>query len=129
MNLARLVVALAGLPETVGGTTVNRFCASSLQAIRMGFHAIRSGEGDTFVCAGVESYTRVGRGGMKDEDRNLGSIRELLTASLLAVKTDKGEIGSEVKLDSPPVWDGMAIAQGRLYVATVDGKVACYGRK
>ncbi len=50
-------------------------------------------------------------------------------ASLLAVKTDKGEIGSEVKLDSPPVWDGMAIAQGRLYVATVDGKVACYGRK
>jgi len=50
-------------------------------------------------------------------------------ASLLAVKTDKGEIGGEVKLESPPVWDGMAIAQGRLYVATVDGKVACYGRK
>lgn len=49
--------------------------------------------------------------------------------SLLAVKTDKGEIAGELKLDSPPVWDGMAIAQGRLYVASVDGKVTCYGRK
>ena len=49
--------------------------------------------------------------------------------SLLAVKTDKGEIAGELKLDSPPVWDGMAIAHGRLYVASVDGKVTCYGRK
>ncbi|MEP6669520.1 MAG: PQQ-binding-like beta-propeller repeat protein [Chthoniobacter sp.] len=49
--------------------------------------------------------------------------------TLLAVKTDKGEIAGDVKLDSPPVWDGMAIAQGRLYVASVDGKVTCYGRK
>ena len=70
MNIARHAVFLSGLPETVPGTTVNRFCASSLQAIRMAYHAIKSGEGDTFVCAGVESYTRVGRGGMKDEDRN-----------------------------------------------------------
>jgi outer membrane protein assembly factor BamB len=49
--------------------------------------------------------------------------------SLLAVKTDKGEIAGNLQLDSPPVWDGMAIAQGRLYVASVDGKVTCYGRK
>jgi acetyl-CoA C-acetyltransferase len=70
MNIARQAVFLAGLPMTVPGTTVNRFCASSLQAIRMAFHAIKSGEGDTYVCAGVESYTRVGRGGMTDEDRN-----------------------------------------------------------
>jgi hypothetical protein len=49
--------------------------------------------------------------------------------SLLAVNTEKGSIGGEIKLDSPPVWDGMAIAQGRLYVASVDGKVTCYGRK
>ena len=50
---------LAGLPETVPGTTVNRFCASSLQTIRMAFHAIRAGEGDAFVAAGVESITQV----------------------------------------------------------------------
>jgi acetyl-CoA C-acetyltransferase len=59
MNLARRVALLAGLPETVPGTTVNRFCASSLQTIRMAFHAIRAGEGDAYVAAGVESITHV----------------------------------------------------------------------
>jgi acetyl-CoA C-acetyltransferase len=59
MNLARRGALLARLPETVPGTTVNRFCASSLQTIRMAFHAIRAGEGDAFVAAGVESITQV----------------------------------------------------------------------
>jgi acetyl-CoA C-acetyltransferase len=59
MNLARRAALLAELPETVPGTTVNRFCASSLQTIRMAFHAVRAGEGDAFVAAGVESITQV----------------------------------------------------------------------
>ncbi|MFL6036562.1 MAG: acetyl-CoA C-acyltransferase [Gaiellaceae bacterium] len=59
MNLARRAALLANLPETVPGTTVNRFCASSLQTIRMAFHAIRAGEGDAYVAAGVESITQV----------------------------------------------------------------------
>ena len=59
MNLARRAALLAGLPETVPGATVNRFCASSLQTIRMAFHAIRAGEGDAYVAAGVESITQV----------------------------------------------------------------------
>jgi acetyl-CoA C-acetyltransferase len=59
MNLGRRAALLAGLPDTVPGTTVNRFCASSLQTIRMAFHAIRAGEGDAYVAAGVESITQV----------------------------------------------------------------------
>jgi acetyl-CoA C-acetyltransferase len=59
MNLGRRAALLARLPERVPGTTVNRFCASSLQTIRMAFHAIRAGEGDAFVAAGVESITQV----------------------------------------------------------------------
>ena len=59
MNLGRRAALLAGLPHTVPGTTVNRFCASSLQTIRMAFHAIRAGEGDAFVAAGVESISQV----------------------------------------------------------------------
>jgi acetyl-CoA C-acetyltransferase len=59
MNLARRVSLLAELPGTVPGTTVNRFCASSLQTIRMAFHAIKAGEGDVFVAGGVESITQV----------------------------------------------------------------------
>ena len=51
MNLARRAALLAGLPKSVPGTTVNRFCASSLQTARMAFHAIRAGEGDVYVAA------------------------------------------------------------------------------
>ncbi|HEX8804053.1 MAG TPA: acetyl-CoA C-acetyltransferase [Acidimicrobiales bacterium] len=56
-NLARVVAILAGMPD-VPGVTVNRYCSSSLQTIRMAAHAIRSGEGDVFVAAGVESVSR-----------------------------------------------------------------------
>src|SRR5947208_2877043 len=68
MNMARNMAALAGLPDTVPGTSVNRFCASSLQSIRMGFHAIKAGEGDTYVAGGVESVSRTGGRGFKRDD-------------------------------------------------------------
>jgi acetyl-CoA C-acetyltransferase len=67
MNLARRAALLAGLPASVPGTTVNRFCASSVQTIRMAHHAIRAGEGDVFVAGGVESITQVD-GYPKDAD-------------------------------------------------------------
>jgi acetyl-CoA C-acetyltransferase len=67
MNLARRAALLAGLPHHVPGTTVNRFCASSAQTIRMAFHAIRADEGDAFVAAGVESISQVD-GYPKDAD-------------------------------------------------------------
>ena len=57
-NLGRLVGQIAGLPDTVPGTTVQRACASSLQATRMAAHAIKAGEGDTFVVAGVECVSQ-----------------------------------------------------------------------
>jgi len=56
-NMARVVGLLAGL-ATVPGTTVNRYCSSSLQTIRMAAHAIRAGEGDVFIAAGVEAVSR-----------------------------------------------------------------------
>ncbi len=58
-NAARLVALLADLPQTVAGTTVNRFCGSSMQSIHMAAGAIAMGAGEVFVCAGVESMTRV----------------------------------------------------------------------
>ena len=59
MNLARNVVFLAGLPNQVGGVTVNRFCASSMQAIHQAVGAIKSGSGDLFIAGGIESMSRV----------------------------------------------------------------------
>src|SRR5947209_1180700 len=63
MNLARLVGALAGLSETAAGVTVNRFCASSLQAVNMAAQNIMLGLGDAFVAGGVENMSRVPMGG------------------------------------------------------------------
>ncbi len=63
MNLARLVVQIAGLPVSVAGTTVNRFCGSSMQAIHMAAGAIQMNAGDVFICAGIESMSRVPMGG------------------------------------------------------------------
>ena len=59
MNLARNVVFLSGLPDSVGGVTVNRFCASSMQAIHQAAGAIISGSGELFIAGGVESMSRV----------------------------------------------------------------------
>ena len=60
-NIARVVAVLAGLDE-VPGVTVNRYCSSSLQTIRMAAHAIKAGEGDVFIAAGVETVSRYGNG-------------------------------------------------------------------
>jgi 3-oxoadipyl-CoA thiolase len=57
-NVARMAVLLAGLPESVGGITVNRLCASGLAAIVGACHAVTAGDGDLFVAGGVESMTR-----------------------------------------------------------------------
>ena len=59
LNVARLVGFLSELPLSVGGTTVNRFCGSSMQSVHMAVGAIAAGAGDAFICAGVESMTRV----------------------------------------------------------------------
>jgi acetyl-CoA acetyltransferases len=63
MNLARITGFLAGLPETVAGATVNRFCGSSMTSIHFAAGQIQLGAGDAFICAGVESMTRVPMGG------------------------------------------------------------------
>jgi acetyl-CoA C-acetyltransferase len=60
-NIGRVASLLAGIDHHVPACTVNRFCASSLQTTRMAFHAIKAGEGDTYIAAGVESVSRVGR--------------------------------------------------------------------
>lgn len=62
-NLGRIVVNLAGLPESIGGATVNRFCGSSMTTVQMAAGYIQMGAGEVFICAGVESMTRIPMGG------------------------------------------------------------------
>jgi acetyl-CoA acyltransferase len=79
-NIARLGALLAGLPNSVGGVTVNRFCASGLTAVQMAADRIRIGEADVMIAAGVESMSMVPMTGIKpslsprvfERDENLG---------------------------------------------------------
>ncbi|MGR9045422.1 MAG: thiolase family protein [Gammaproteobacteria bacterium] len=63
LNLARLVVHLADLPISIAGMTINRFCGSSMQAIHAAAGAIQMNAGQVFICAGIESMSRVPMGG------------------------------------------------------------------
>jgi acetyl-CoA C-acetyltransferase len=70
-NVGRNASLLAGIDHHVPACTVNRFCASSLQTLRMAFHAIKAGEGDQYIAAGVEAVSRAGLGaGIPDEAKN-----------------------------------------------------------
>ncbi len=70
-NVGRNALLLAGIDHHVPGCTVNRFCASSLQTIRMAFHAIKAGEGDQYIASGVEAVSRAGLGaGMMEEAKH-----------------------------------------------------------
>jgi acetyl-CoA C-acetyltransferase len=70
-NVGRNAALLAGVDHHVPACTVNRFCASSLQTIRMAFHAITAGEGDQYIAAGVECVSRAGVGaGMMEETKH-----------------------------------------------------------
>lgn len=62
-NLAKIVAQLIGLPASVAGTTVNRFCGSSMTTIQMAAGYAQMGAGEVFICAGVESMTRIPMGG------------------------------------------------------------------
>ncbi len=62
-NVAKIVAGLAGLPVSVAGVTINRFCGSFMSAIHMAAGAIACGAGEVFVCGGVESMSRVPMGG------------------------------------------------------------------
>jgi acetyl-CoA C-acetyltransferase len=70
-NVGRNAALLAGIDHHVPAATVNRFCASSLQTMRMAFHAVKAGEGDQYIGAGVEAVSRAGLGaGMPEETKH-----------------------------------------------------------
>ena len=95
LNIARIGAVLAGLPTSVGGITVNRFCASGLSAIQMAADRIRVGEADVMIAAGVESMSMVPMMGnspslsptMFDNDENIGIAYGMgLTAEKVATQ-------------------------------------------
>ena len=95
MNMARVAMVLAGLPHSVGGVTVNRFCASGLTALQMAADRIRVGEADVMIAGGAESMSLVPMGGNKPsfnpevfaKDENVGIAYGMgLTAEKVAAQ-------------------------------------------
>lgn len=95
LNIARAAAVLAGLPTSVGGVTINRFCASGVTAIQMAADRIRVGEADVMIAAGVESMSMVPMGGnapsfsplMFERDENVGIAYGMgLTAEKVATQ-------------------------------------------
>lgn len=99
-NMARVVGVLAGLDGT-GGTTVNRYCASSLQTVRMAFHAIKTGEGQAFVSAGVETVSRYGRG---NSDRPPSDVADQVPSWRNPVFDDAMKRTEERAQEGTPTW-------------------------
>ncbi|SHK16956.1 acetyl-CoA C-acetyltransferase [Pseudonocardia thermophila] len=85
-NLARVVAVMAGM-DHLPGVTVNRYCSSSLQTTRMAMHAIKAGEGDVFISAGVETVSRYGKGaadGLPGTENPIFDDAKARTAALAA---------------------------------------------
>jgi acetyl-CoA C-acetyltransferase len=92
-NLARVVAVLAGM-DHLPGVTVNRYCSSSLQTTRMAFHAIKAGEGDVYISAGVETVSRFANG-----FADLPGSENPLFADAVARTAQRAEGGADVWTD------------------------------
>lgn len=120
MNIARVAAVLSGLPNTVGGVTINRYCASGITALAMAADRIRVGEAEVMIAGGVESMSMVPMGGNKpsfppaifERDENIGLAYGMgLTAEKVA---DKWKVSREAQ-------DAFALESHRRALAAIEG--------
>ena len=137
-NLARLVVLLADLPQSIGGITMNRFCGSSMSAIHYAAGQIALGAGDVFICAGVESMSRVPMTGFNPmpnpelAKRSAAYLGMGDTAENVAKKYDLSRAAQEEFAVASQKKAGAAIEAGKLKdeivpIETADGLVDADG--
>ncbi len=117
-NLGRRLVPLAGLPIHIPGTTVNRFCASSLQAIRMAAHAIRAEEADAMIACGVESVSMTGRG-TRDEDKHPALTADGLADMYISMGMTAENVAAQYDVSRADM-DAFALRSHRLAIAAQD---------
>jgi acetyl-CoA C-acetyltransferase len=121
-NMARIVNVMNGMDD-VPGATITRYCASSVQTTRMAYHAIKAGEGDVFVSAGVEAVSRYEHG----NSDNWPDTRNPVYADAMSRTADRAEHGSGGEAWHDPREDGalpdayIAMGQTAENVATLRG--------
>ncbi|MGL4959759.1 MAG: thiolase family protein [Inquilinus sp.] len=134
-NMARMVVFLAGLPQSVGGVTVNRYCGSSMQAIHQAAGAIQMGAGEAFLCAGVESMTRVPMMGFNPAPNpklaaempqayfNMGVTAENLAVKYQITRESQQDFAIRSQQRAAKAWAEGRFAGEVVAIATRDGTV------
>ena len=96
-NLAKIVAQLAGLPNSVAGATVNRFCGSSMTTVQMAAGYIQMGAGDLFICAGVESMSRIPMGGFNPMPNP--NMPDVCPAAYIGMGETAENLASSYKID------------------------------
>jgi acetyl-CoA C-acetyltransferase len=120
-NIGRNATLLAGIDHHVPGTTVNRFCASSLQTTRMAFHAIKAGEGDTYVAAGVEAVSRAGKGADFQFHPQLDGSENSLYNVYIPMGLTAENVAERCKVSREAQDEWAAISQARAVAAQESG--------
>lgn len=133
-NLARIVALLAGLPQSVPGMTVNRFCGSSMQAVHIAAAQIEAGVGEAFLCVGVESMTMVPQGGLnfsphptllKQSDAyiSMGETAENVAQRWNVSRADQEQLAVESHRKAAKARDDGRLSEEIVAIATEDGSV------
>lgn len=119
-NLAKIVGQLAGLPNSVAGATVNRFCGSSMTTVQMAAGYIQMGAGDLFVCAGVESMTRIPMGGFNPMPNP--AMMEVCPAAYIGMGETAENLAKKYKIDRDSQENFSVDSQTKAAKARADGK-------
>src|SRR2546421_12759299 len=120
-NIGRNAALLAGIDHHVPGTTVNRFCASSLQTIRMAFHAIEAGEGDTYLAAGVEAVSRAGQAAPFEFHPKLDGSENSLYNAYISMGMTAENVAERCKVSREAQDEWAVISQSRAVAAQESG--------
>jgi len=96
-NIAKIVAQLAGLPDSVAGATVNRFCGSSMTTVQMAAGYIQMDAGEVFVCAGVESMSRIPMGGFNPMPNP--DMMEVCPAAYIGMGETAENLAKKYKID------------------------------
>ncbi len=120
-NIGRNASLLAGIDFHVPGTTVNRFCASSLQTTRMAFHAIKAGEGDTYIACGVEAVSRATKGGEFEFHPQLDGSEGSLYNVYIPMGLTAENVAVEKKVSREAQDEWAVISQSRAVAAQESG--------
>ena len=134
-NMGRIVALIAELPISVAGATVNRFCGSSMQAIHIAAGAVRMDAGEAFICAGVESMSRVPMGGFnpapnpdlyeKNEGAymSMGETAENLARKYQITREEQESLAVASHARAASAWDEGKYEGEVIAVETADGTV------